>query len=395
MKLHKKILTIVSLLSITLTGCISTKQTNTPVDEYKVHIIKNEIDNQKIEEPAKDSVPEPVVQTATLTAIGDMLIHSTVWKDAQKNNGYDFTPMLERVKPYLENSDITFANQETVIGGTQLGLKSYPTFNSPYEVGDALKSVGVDIVSMANNHTLDSREVAIQNAIEHWNQIGMEYTGSYKDNMDAQKIRVIEKNGIKFSFLAFTYGTNGIPVPEGKDYLVNLIDKDKIKQDIQKAKEVSDVVVLSLHFGTEYQRLPNDVQKELAQFSVNEGANIILGTHPHVLQPSEWLTDNNGNKAFVIYSLGNFLSAQDQLYQQIGGILKLKVEKITEGENSKVSIKEPQFIPTYVSFHNWRDYQVIPMYQLHNNQLTNAQQRYQEIKTHMSQFMPEVTFIEQ
>src|SRR5690606_16862438 len=184
---------------------------------------------------------------------------------------FHFDDMFQAVKPYLEKPDITFANQESMIGGKELGLSTYPTFNSPFEIGDTLKRVGVDVVSMANNHTLDRGEKAILNAIQHWNKIGMLYVGAYASEEDKAKIRTIEKNGITFSFLAYTYGTNGIPVPKDKPYLVNLIDKEKIEADIQQAKELSDVVVVSLHFGNEYERMPNESQKELAQFIADAG----------------------------------------------------------------------------------------------------------------------------
>ena len=153
---------------------------------------------------------------------------------------------------------------------------------------------------MANNHTLDKKDQAVPRAIDHWNRIGMLYTGAYQSFEDQNNIRVIEKDGIKVAFIAYTYGTNGIPVPEGKEYLVNLIDKQKMKEEIDRAEEMSDVIVLSLHFGNEYEKMPNESQLDLVQYVVDEGADIILGTHPHVLQPVSWVQGKEGNKAFVI-----------------------------------------------------------------------------------------------
>ncbi|MDY0406917.1 CapA family protein [Virgibacillus sp. 179-BFC.A HS] len=163
-------------------------------------------------------------QTITLVAIGDILIHDRVYVDAQSENGYDFKPFLKQVHPYLQKADIMIASQETMIGVTEIGLSSYPSFNSPYEVGDALKDAGVDIVSIANNHTLDRGETAIQNAISHWDKIQMPYVGAFKNSQDQRKLRIIHTDaGISVVFLSYTYGTNGIPVRDGKGYLVNLI----------------------------------------------------------------------------------------------------------------------------------------------------------------------------
>ncbi len=347
-------------------------------------------------EPKETKQPEVVHQEIMLSAIGDMLIHSSVYKDAQTANGYDFMPMLERVKPFLNDTTITFANQETMIGGKQLGLSTYPRFNSPYAVGNALKELGVDVVSLANNHTLDGGEEAIQSAIEHWENIDMMYTGAYKSEADSDKLRVYETDeGISVAFLAYTYGTNGLPVPEGKDYLVNLIDKELMANRIQEAKKQADAVVLSMHFGNQYERLPSDGQKELVQFAADNGVDIVLGHHPHVLQPIDWVEGTNGNKTLVAYSLGNFLSGQDEFYRRIGGIFKFTIHKTIKGEKETVEVKSPKLMPTFVKYSNWANYQVAPMYQLTNDELANAEEHYQEIKDHMSQWVPKLEFIEE
>lgn len=332
----------------------------------------------------------------TISAIGDILIHSPIYQDANKGDGYDFTPMLKKVKPYLSEASISIANQETMIGGVELGLSSYPSFNSPKEVGDALKNVGIDVVTIANNHTLDRGEEAIMSAIEHWEKIDMVYTGAYKDKLDKNNLRVYDtEEGISVSFLSYTYGTNGIPIPNGKEYLVNVIDKEKMQREIEDAQELADVVVLSLHFGNEYERMPSESQKELVQFAADQGVHAVIGHHPHVLQPASWVTGKEGNNTLVIYSLGNFLSNQQELYQRIGGIMNFKVKKISKGEEEKIEIHSPSFIPTYVTFQpNFMDYEVVPMYQLTDSELLGSEKYYEEIKNHMSQWMPELEFVE-
>lgn len=315
--------------------------------------------------------------SVTLAAIGDILIHDRVYEKAVEGGGYNFNPMLQDVQNLLLDADITIANQETVIGGTTIGLSSYPAFNSPTEVGDALKNAGVDIVSMANNHTLDRGEKAIQNAIQHWKKIDMLYTGSYTSKKDREQIRTIEHNGITLAFLSYTYGTNGIRPPANKPYLVNYIDKKVMSRDIQNAKKQADGVVVSVHFGTEYERLPNHTQIELSSFLAEAGADLILGHHPHVLQPLEWIETKDDRKVLVAYSLGNFLSGQKGDYKDIGGMLKVEFAKEKFRGNTTFSVTSPSFTPTFVD----KEYHVHPLKKVKPKRLN-------EINNHMSKWIP-------
>lgn len=332
----------------------------------------------------------------TLSAVGDVLIHSPVYEDARVSDGFDFNPMFKHVKTYLDSSTVTIANQETMIGGEEMGLSSYPSFNSPFEVGDALKENGVDIVTLANNHTLDRGEQAITNAIGHWQTIDMLYEGAYQSQDDQEKIRVLEtEEGISIASLAYTYGTNGIPVPQGKEYLVNLIDREKMQEDIIEAKKVADVIVLSLHFGNEYEPYPNQSQKDLAKFAADLGVDVVIGHHPHVLQPIDWVEGEDGQQTLVAYSLGNFLSNQQKYNQRVGGIFGFSITKQMEGEEEKIKVHSPTFVPTYVHFENdYTNFRVIPMFQLMDDQLNNAQEKYEETKQHVNQYINEVDFLE-
>lgn len=358
---------------------------------------------QPVEKPEEVTPPiqkEPEIYTATLSAIGDILIHEPIYQEAYiGDNQYSFSDMFAQVKPYLERADITIANSESIIGGQDIGLSSYPQFNSPYEVGDVLKEVGVDVVNMANNHTLDRGEQAILNATNHWNKLGITYIGASTSAIEAEQIKTLTVNQITFSFLGYTYGTNGLQVPEGKDYLVNYIDEEKIKADIQKAKEISDIIVLNLHMGDEYSRTQNENQEKIAQLATDLGVHIILFHHSHVLQPVKWYTGKTGNQTFVIHSLGNFLSSQDEIYRQIGALLELDVKKtITYDKEGKiyttVEINHPKLLPTYVKFQNWKNYEILPLYKVTDEQLPNAKILYSEIKTHMSQYVSNLHFIE-
>lgn len=331
---------------------------------------------------ARTSVPveKKLVEKATLAAIGDILIHDWLYEDAKTQNGYNFKPMLKQVKPLLLKPDLLLANQETVLGGTELGLSSYPMFNSPQEVGDAFIDAGVDIVSTANNHSLDKGEKGILAAINYYHKKGLPYVGSFKDQADQQTLRILNANGIRVAYLAYTFGTNGIPIPSGKKYLVNLIDGQKMKNDIQRAKQKADIVVISIHWGNEYQRLPSDKQKRLAQFLSNEGADIIFGHHPHVLEPMDWIQAKDGRKTFVVYSLGNFLSGQIWDYKDIGGIASIDITKYVSPSGTKIELSNPQFIPTFVKSTHRRNYHIVPLQ-------TIGPAKYKEIMNHMTQWL--------
>lgn len=336
---------------------------------------------------AGESVEKEIVQTATIGAIGDILIHDWVYEDAAIDQTYDFKPMLTNIKPFMSKPDFLIANQETILGGIEMGLSSYPTFNSPQEVGDAFIDAGVDFVSTANNHSLDKGERGILTEIAYFNTVGLPYVGVFKDPVDQQTLRIMNINGIKAAILSYTYGTNGIPIPKGKDYLVNLIDKNKMKAEIKRAKQQADIVIMSMHWGNEYNRIPSPMQKDLAQFLVNEGADIIFGHHPHVLQPMEWLTDASGRKAFVIYSLGNFLSGQMHDYKDIGGIATINVKKTVSSSGVKIDLYNPEFLPTYVSNQKLQNYRVVPLLDAAPYGLTGAADKNNEIIAHMTQWI--------
>ncbi|WP_245807651.1 CapA family protein [Halobacillus massiliensis] len=328
----------------------------------------------------------------SISAVGDLLLHDRVYENAETNGGYNFMPMMEDVKPYLEDTTLTIANQETMIGGEEIGLSSYPSFNSPKEFGTQIKELGVDIVTLANNHTLDRGEKAIKEALSHWDSIGMVYTGAYKNEKDRSEIRIVEtEEGIDTAVLSYTYGTNGIPVPKNKSYLVNLIDKKRIANDVKKAQKLSDITILSLHFGDEYEPYPNDYQKDLVQYAADLGVDVVIGHHPHVLQPMEWVKGKGGHQMLTVYSLGNFFSGQESHEKRIGGIMKFDVLK----EQEETSIENPRFVITYVTSEDKEAFKVIPLHKISKELLPNKEKVMTDTKSHLSQWLPELTFIEE
>lgn len=366
------------LIVLLLTGCIATMIPAEPITASTTFEMRK----------TTPAIPQfSQIRTASLSAVGDILIHAKVYNAAKTPYGYDFGPMFEKVKPYLEGSDITVANSESVIGGSQIGLSSYPSFNSPFEVGDALKEAGIDLVSVANNHTLDRGIPAIENALNYWDGIGMKRTGSYLSEEEQDQLTLMTVNNITFSFLSYTYGTNGIPTPAGKEYLVNRIDKNQIQADLQHAKDHSEIVVLNLHFGDEYQPLPNESQVDLATFAAENGADIILGHHPHVLQPPDWIETSDGRQVFVIYSLGNFLSGQDEIHRQIGTIFTIDVEKKVRPGSTEIMIKNPSFTNTFVKNKNYSWFEIDLLENVHPD-------LNKEVKSHLSTWVTDLEFME-
>lgn len=324
-----------------------------------------------------------LIERVTLGAIGDILIHDWVYNDAKTKTGYDFNPMFEHAKSLLSTPDFLLANQETILGGTKIGISSYPMFNSPQEVGNALIEAGVDIVSTANNHSLDKGVKGLEASLDYMDQIGLPHVGTSRTPNEQQTLKILSKNGIKVAYLSYTYGTNGIPVPAGKEYLVNLIDETAIINEIKRAKEEADVVVISMHWGNEYQLQPTVEQKNLAQSLVKAGADIIFGHHPHVLQPMEWIDRKDGGQSLVVYSLGNFLSGQMRDYKDIGGLATVEVTKYIDQNGVDIKLSNPRFVPTYVSNKQLKNYQIVPLENAGSFGLPNADSKYDEIMKHM------------
>ena len=298
----------------------------------------------------KQDTAEPI--TFTLTSLGDTLCHNTQYWDAynSKTDEYDFSYVYEDIKNYTLSSDITIGSLETTFAGKEKGYSNYPTFNTPDSLATALKDIGVDVVSLAGNHALDYGYNGLCRTIDVFDNIGLSHLGTYKTAEDQEKILIKDVNGVKIAFINYTYGTNGIPLPSGKEFCVNLIDKDFIKKQINQAKEQNvDMIVACMHWGTEYRTTANSEQKDLANFLFENGVDVILGNHPHVLEPMEkktiTLQDGTTKDVFVVYALGNFTADQRDEITRDSAILNLTITKNSDG---KISIDKVNYVPIYM-----------------------------------------------
>lgn len=262
-----------------------------------------------------------------IVAVGDNLIHNSVLKSGKINDStYNFDRLFEVMKNDFQKADIAIINQETILGGSFRPYDGYPNFNSPFELGDAIIEAGFDVVLHASNHTLDVGVQGIHNCIEYWKKHKeIACLGINESKEEREHIKIIEKNGIKFALLNYTYGLNGRTLPKDKSYLVNLIDTTLIINDLRKAEQIADFTIVFPHWGEEYVYKPNKNQRQLAQLMTENGADLIIGTHSHVLQSIEWIECDNGNKALCYYSLGNYTSGQLASPRVLGGMAKITI----------------------------------------------------------------------
>jgi len=290
------------------------------------------------------------VITVTVSVVGDLMCHSPQFDYAMvDNDSFDFSPVYREVKKYFRESDFVFGNLETVTAGKHKKYSGYPFFNSPDEYITALDRAGFYLLTTSNNHSLDKGEEGVLRTINQIKERGIIYNGTFISEGDRDSVRIIDIKGIKIAFLAYTYGTNGNPVPKGKSYLINLIDFDLIESDIGKAKNSdADIVLVHYHFGDEYKREPTAYQEEVVQKTISSGADIIIGGHPHVLQPVRYFKTQNGNidTGFVAYSLGNFISNQRWRYSDAGVILNIELTKNVNNNTARIS--DVSYIPTWV-----------------------------------------------
>ena len=289
--------------------------------------------------------------TIDMAITGDIMCHNTVYNDAFDStlNTYDFSHMFQDIKPYIQNANIAIGNLETTFAGSSRNYSGYPTFNTPEQLAYNLKDVGFDVVSTANNHCYDKGYSGLESTINYLDDAGIAHTGTFKSEEAQKTVLVQDVNGIKIAFLSFTYGTNGIPVPSDKTYSVNLNNTETILSQLSLAKEVNpDLICVSIHWGTEYQTTPNSEQINLADLLFQNGADLVIGNHPHVLQKMEKkeinLDDGTTKEGFIVYSLGNFISGQTKTYTKDSAILNLSITKTADG---KIHFNQATYKPIY------------------------------------------------
>jgi len=303
--------------------------------------------------------------TVSISAVGDLMCHSPQFESARVSaDSFDFNPVFEIIKPYLQNSDFTFGNFEAVTAGKSKGYSGYPLFNVPDDFVAAIKYAGINFVTTSNNHAFDRGESGVRRTLSVIKKAGINYTGTYTSQRDRDSLRIFNIKGIKLVLLAYTYGINGNYAPKDKPYLINFIDTTLIKNDIVSArKEGAEVVLVYFHFGTEYKRMPTGYQKAIVEKTIAYGADLIIGGHPHVIEPAEYFKTNGAklDTGFVVYSMGNFISNQRWRYSDAGVVLKINLTKNLL--NGKIAISQISFLPTWVfkgPINNKIQYRILP-----------------------------------
>ena len=282
----------------------------------------------------------------TLVFAGDIMQHMPQ-VDAAWNNEkgiYNYDSCFRYVNPWLSGADLAIVNLETTLAGKP--YSGYPTFSSPDELVNGMLNAGIDIVGTANNHCCDRGRTGIERTVIVLDSLGMMHIGTYKTTESYRKSnpKIINTRGFRLAFLNYTYGTNGIPVPENN--VVSLIEKDRMLADMKAAHDSAvDMTIVFIHWGEEYQRIPNAFQKDIAAHLFANGTDIIIGSHPHVLQPMEWhRSDTLKKEQLVVWSLGNFVSNQRKQYTDGGTIFKITLQK----ESGHTRIKDAGYQLTWV-----------------------------------------------
>lgn len=369
---------ILCLLNIFLSGC-TFAPTNIEKIAEETKSQENNISSTYInEDGAGEELPEEElsgeelingagenINVVLLAAVGDIMIHSPQLSSAydQNKGTYDFHECFSDIAPYLQKADFAVGNLETTMGGGERGYSGYPLFNSPAELAAALKSNGFDLLFTANNHSMDSGADGLLETIQNIEAAGLNFVGTARSQEERKKGFVLCQNGIKIIFYAYTYGTNGIPLPSGREYLVSLLKEEQIKNDAYRAKNIedADLLIVSMHWGNEYERLPTEEQRELAERLIDSGVDVIIGGHPHVIQPVETIKTGN-SEGLVLYSLGNFISNQRWRYSDAGVIVYLEITKNPVLNEVDVSIRDiaPTWVHKYQETGRWK-YKVLPV----------------------------------
>lgn len=382
------------LIAIFLTGCNNSNETSnieknnisqiTSTIEESLNLVDTNIEESSIIEEStiiessstieEILPPEPIINKVELVAVGDNLIHSMVIKSGKQEDGtYDYNYMYENIKEHIEDADIKVINQETMLIKDPNKYSGYPTFGSPIEIGEAILNSGFNVITCATNHSFDKKEEGIMDTIEFFdNKENITLLGIHNNEEDSNEISIVEYNDISFAMLNYTYGLNGFQMPNGKEYLVDTFMNDNEKQimllQINKASTMADFTIVFMHWGIEYTIEETQNQRDLALEIANAGADIIIGTHPHVVEPLKEITTEDGRIVPVYYSLGNFVSNQDRLDTMIGGMAKVTFIK----ENDNCYIENTELIPLVTNIQNGQKFFNVYTLEEYNEELINT-----------------------
>lgn len=341
---NRSIVLFLALAGVLLSGCqkqvVESNQEVGTAEESAETVQEVETTEEATEKLQKVETTEEADETereVTIVMVGDVLLHTPVAESGLKEDGtYSFSHLFENVKDEIEEADLAMVNQEVIIGGEELGVSGYPCFNAPYELGDALAEAGFDVVLHATNHALDKGKAGLENCLQFWETSypQMDVVGINESQEAQDEICTYEQNGIRIAVLNYTYGTNGIAPPADMPYAVNLLDTEKVTADLKKAEELADFTIVCPHWGTEYSLAQTKEQENWAELFYENGADLVIGTHPHVIEPIEWYGDE---EMLVYYSLGNFVNwtsgtGAGVANRMVGGMAEITIGQTDSGE---------------------------------------------------------------
>ena len=307
---------------------------------------KAEAAKEKAEQERLALEKEQEENTIELLAVGDNIAHQTIREVGMTEDGpWNYDSVYQYVKEDVEAADLALVTQETIFVEDREDVSGYPSFGTPPEFGDALVNTGFDVIASATNHALDKGTDSIEYTLNWWeeNHPDIPVLGLYDSEEASEEIPIISCKDLKLAMLDYTYSLNGLELPSGQEYMVDVFDEEKAREDIRQAKELADVVIVVMHVGNEYEQDVDQETQEWTDIFLEEGVDIVIGSHPHVVRTMETLTGEDGHKMLVYYSLGNFTSTQTDLPSLMGAMAKITVRKNIE--TGEIEIPEHEFIP--------------------------------------------------
>lgn len=304
-------------------------------------------------EEAEKAAQAPKVSTATVVAVGDNLYHGSLIESGMTESGsWNYDKIYENVKDEIQAADIAMVDQETVFTTDHNAVSGYPSFATPTEVGDALINAGFDVIESATNHIDDYGYDYLADTLDFWKTSypDIPVLGIHASSEEADTVQTLEVNGITVSFLDYTYGTNNPGLEDSRDYVIDTFSKNKVSSMIRKAKESSDVLIFVAHWGKEMEPMPTEYEKQWATFLMQQGVDVVIGGHPHTLQPYGRMSDEDGHSMLIFYSLGNFVSTQESFDGLLGGMGCFTIQKTVQNDKTSIEILDPEIKPLVMHY---------------------------------------------